>query len=536
MSELATIIGPPGTGKTTTLLREAVNATKAGHSVVIMSLTRSAILEAIGRLGNYSELNIDQVGTIHSFCYRALANGAAIQMTHTEKALREFFSAYPYIPIFAGANISTVEDFPVPKSSDPLSQYFLSRERCQPLTDMSSLVQSVGNSWETWKTQTNRYDFQDLVSKCIDEVPEHPNQPDVIFVDEAQDLSQLEFKLIRKWMDRTWRTVIIGDPDQAIYQWRGADPLIFSEAPVGLRRVLTQSYRVPTTVHALAMKTIQRVSNRIPIEYKPTTKSGSVERCDFTSSAEKVADLLEARVKAHHGTVMFIASCLYMVQPVIYECRERGIPIHNPFRRKDRMFNPLGFHTTPAGQTSSRERLLSFLSFGDTSTWTPDDMMKWAPLFKLKAIKTETSKLQRKHFEKEPPTTHIDEFIDEHINLDLIVAIIESKPDVIFQSLQAVYQTAMMRYLLKVWSRFGSLKPLMEAPRIIVGTIHSVKGGEADEVVLMPDVSPASQKGFDVTERIAAADSQARLFYVAITRARQALYLLKPSSHNFYDF
>ncbi|HUX78338.1 MAG TPA: ATP-binding domain-containing protein, partial [Alphaproteobacteria bacterium] len=65
-------------------------------------------------------------------------------------------------------------------------------------------------------------------------------------------------------------------------------------------------------------------------------------------------------------------------------------------------------------------------------------------------------------------------------------------------------------------------------PPITIGTIHSVKGGEADVVYLYPDISVAA-----ATERMIGAgqeseDSLLRLFYVGMTRAYEELVLMSP--------
>lgn len=61
---------------------------------------------------------------------------------------------------------------------------------------------------------------------------------------------------------------------------------------------------------------------------------------------------------------------------------------------------------------------------------------------------------------------------------------------------------------------------------ITVGTIHSVKGGEADVVYMWPDLSQAGAEEY----HSAARDNVLRTFYVGITRARHACYLCAPSS------
>ena len=66
-----------------------------------------------------------------------------------------------------------------------------------------------------------------------------------------------------------------------------------------------------------------------------------------------------------------------------------------------------------------------------------------------------------------------------------------------------------------------------EEPRVIIGTIHSVKGGQADVVLVLPDVSRPSW-GWLPWRRIS--DEVRRLLYVAFTRAREELVLLDPAT------
>jgi DNA helicase II / ATP-dependent DNA helicase PcrA len=69
---------------------------------------------------------------------------------------------------------------------------------------------------------------------------------------------------------------------------------------------------------------------------------------------------------------------------------------------------------------------------------------------------------------------------------------------------------------------------LIETPKVIVGTIHSVKGGEADVVYLFPDLSQAGDAHY---QRFGPPrDSLIRLFYVGATRARETLYICQRES------
>jgi superfamily I DNA/RNA helicase len=66
-------------------------------------------------------------------------------------------------------------------------------------------------------------------------------------------------------------------------------------------------------------------------------------------------------------------------------------------------------------------------------------------------------------------------------------------------------------------------RALMDLPKVVVGTIHSVKGGQADVVYLFPDLSQAGDAQYN--RGGAARDSVIRVFYVGLTRAREKLYI-----------
>jgi superfamily I DNA/RNA helicase len=68
-----------------------------------------------------------------------------------------------------------------------------------------------------------------------------------------------------------------------------------------------------------------------------------------------------------------------------------------------------------------------------------------------------------------------------------------------------------------------SARALLETPQVVVGTIHSVKGGQADVVYLFPDLSQAADAQY--AHGGAARDSVIRQFYVGATRAREVLYI-----------
>lgn len=70
-------------------------------------------------------------------------------------------------------------------------------------------------------------------------------------------------------------------------------------------------------------------------------------------------------------------------------------------------------------------------------------------------------------------------------------------------------------------------------PKITLSTIHQVKGDEADYVVLLSDIPKLVRKEMRDAE---GEDNEHRVFYVAITRAREKLFIVEPSTKSYYPY
>ena len=64
---------------------------------------------------------------------------------------------------------------------------------------------------------------------------------------------------------------------------------------------------------------------------------------------------------------------------------------------------------------------------------------------------------------------------------------------------------------------------LNSSPRITLSTIHGVKGGEQDNVVLLTDLSRNTQRNYEKNP-----DDEKRLFYVGATRTKNHLHVIRP--------
>jgi superfamily I DNA/RNA helicase len=122
-------------------------------------------------------------------------------------------------------------------------------------------------------------DFTDLIEDFIDQ--ESTSKFEVLFIDEAQDLSLLQWEMVRKIWKNATKTYIAGDDDQAIFKWAGADVdhFIALKEEVDDIKTLDQSYRIPGgPIHEFSQKIISKVQNRFDKEYKPRQEEGILKR------------------------------------------------------------------------------------------------------------------------------------------------------------------------------------------------------------------------------------------------------------------
>jgi superfamily I DNA/RNA helicase len=84
----------------------------------------------------------------------------------------------------------------------------------------------------------------------------------------------------------------------------------------------------------------------------------------------------------------------------------------------------------------------------------------------------------------------------------------------------------MQHYLLNALKRGDNVKN----PRIKVSTIHSMKGGEADNVLVVPDLSYPAHRAYQEDPA-----PEHRVFYVAVTRTKKALHIMEPTTDMYYQ-
>lgn len=463
------LFGPPGTGKTTEMLRLIADAKNRGFQpddIGFFSFTRAAANEALKRLGITRS---DKICTLHSWAFRA-AGASPMQMVDGFK-LRKFGASAGIE--FSGAQSDEFGDqmgvgdkylaiYNLARSrlTSHEDEYYDSDERPGDFAQYKHCIES----YENWKTAFGYLDFTDLIEMYVKNPRNHHAR--VLFVDEAQDLSPLQWQMVDRMCEFTQvlEVTIAGDDDQAIFEWSGADPhgmAKFLERTAGELQTLKQSYRVPVAVHEVARGIVATIENRVKKSYRAAPRDGIVTRTATGFSQALVSHGDDVLVLVRSGTQR-------------KEVEEELIAHRVPYRTEGG--KPGLFDSMWADAIRLKHRMAS----GHVPSTAEAEL-----LFKA------ASPVGKKQLGDQ--------------NWAGYCALSDERAVAIPPQFIEFFREA----------------DLTQTPTIRLSTIHAAKGREARRVVLHTGITARVEMGMEHN-----ADAEARVFYVGVTRAKEELEIV----------
>ena len=488
------VLGPPGTGKTTTLLKKVDSYLKETDpdKIGYFAFTQKAAYEARDRAMkqfNYTEDDLPYFRTLHSLAFRKLGlkKDQVMQARHYKDLGKKlgfpvayaqhqedhgiFTSDSEYLQIIQLAQLRNIT---------PEQQY----DRKEHTQDLErNKLRIIYNELQRYKKEYNLIDFNDMILNFI-KSDKSPNF-DVVFIDEAQDLSLMQWDMTKSIWNKTEDTFIAGDDDQAIFKWAGADVdsfIALQDQMINLS--LTQSFRIPAKVHGVAMGIINRIRNRIDKEWQPKVNQGSLRRHFDVDSVDMSSGEWLVLGRTKH-MLKEVEDSLYR-KGYYYEAR------HKRNYEKDLQEAAIDWEHLRQGQLLSYkqlEKIYNYFTEEKCSKQKLKGMVKGSfygidQLTKDFGLKT-----------KEEWFKAFDNAGQQKIN-----------------------------YLRKMRKNGEKLNA---KPRIELSTIHAAKGGEADNVLLLTDLTQTTMNTYERNP-----DDENRLFYVGATRTKENLHIVEPKKQN----
>lgn len=563
------------------------------HNVAQMKEKHAAIVSRIA-LSGIKGFDVDpniNAATMHSFCdqirtmfvakigmlnYKLLDNNEAIKLMDTVKvSILNKFS-------IRGSNA---------RAEDLITLYNYYRESMIPVEKIDGLDQSVDvpldtevvieifKLYNTMKKMKKKYDFSDMLNSVYEFLKNNPDDLkqvqkyfDYIVADEVQDFTPIMMSLLQLFVSDGTPLLCIGDEDQGIYNFRGADiynTLDFeSKFNDGKVYSLSQNRRCAASILELAKKVISENDLRFDKQLLGIRPGGLVQYVSYNTVAGENIQVLDQLKKMSTDELYETIVCyreknssimlaeLLENEGVPFNVLSGFTPFSHPLFRDviavmDALESPLDrkcmlnlYKVLPI----TREQM-QYAAGYNPKTKKFDDVEQM-PFWRLdygsaynragfgncmellKTISMGIGKIPMKNYFNTLLSMickyHWNFIRKSRENLEVYDDYIESKVKTIFN----------VDYLYKeVYNRFSQRKDICRRNQegrvgVTLSTFHSLKGLEYKNVIIMdmddsifPKFSMLESRDYTEMQKKALKECETRLYYVAVTRAKDNLYI-----------
>ena len=581
------LLAVPGAGKTTVMVSRIASMIYehgiAPSSILTITFSKAGARDMRRRYeGLFGQLEKETplFCTIHSFCYQVVGSycqatgGVAPQLIEARErsmALREIYQRINQEFLSEDLEEELVSNLSFIKNA-MLRQEDVEQNEKQP-AEKRVLETQIKNLWSIYKAYSNfkrdngLMDFDDMLSYTLTILKKYPqileyyqDRYPYLCVDEAQDTSKLQHAVIGLLAQKSQNLFLVGDEDQSIYRFRGACPENLLEFPKQYPKAkllkMEENFRSTGEIVEHANRFISFNKQRYPKNmFTHNERGGPIEVKKLHDFADQYHAAIEAYL-AEPGTTAFI-----------YRNNLSAVPIADILDRNDVDFY-IKEHKARLKNNYVVSDVLAFFSLSFDSK----DFAAFSRIF----YKT-SSCLKRNMLSRIPqgPLMEGESYFDRMVTLcdenqntgkiRYISMMVEQlhKMDPVKAMECILYQIGYLGYLeftsgagysmqaqklnilMSLASRVSTVEQFLDRideldeivvqhaqrpqARLTLTTAHSAKGLEFDTVVLldcMDDIFPAHSAvekwKLGMEEEM---EEEARLFYVACTRARKRLVL-----------
>ena len=455
--------------------------TRRPEELAFVTFTRKGAEEGLRRVCSklmFEPEDLPYFRTLHSLTFHALNLKGTQMFGRLDQ--RKFNKEFGY-----NVNRCEVDTGKVAATTDSLYLDFYDMERSGALTSKQlaeadiekAYYNQIVRDYEAYKAREEKVDFFDCLIKYVENGEALPVK--VAMIDEAQDITALQWKVIDKAFRKAEKIIIAGDDKQSIYAYSGARPdfliQLSKQFPV---EHLSKSYRIPYSVYQLSVAITNFIGEKTEQKAEPRMENGEGMIMQL-NGLERILNFLdESCIKNDPDKTAW------------YILARNNCFLEEPKKVLE-------------------EALIPY--------WTADGFFMGGEIMKrLKDYENFKMEGYREPKKKEDFQRKfgIEDFTQPFTETNLFT-----------EGRKWVYASYIEKYGLKKLEEMCKWNP-----QVLVSTIHHVKGGEAKNVAIMLDTTRKT-KG-NVFENI---DEELRILYVGVTRAKENLFLIDSKNGEGYD-
>lgn len=455
--------------------------TRRPEELAFVTFTRKGAEEGLRRVCSklmFEPEDLPYFRTLHSLTFHALNLKGTQMFGRLDQ--RKFNKEFGY-----NVNRCEVDTGKVAPTRDSLYLDFYDMERSGALTSKQlaeadiekAYYNQIVRNYEAYKAREGKVDFFDCLIKYVENGEALPVK--VAMIDEAQDITALQWKVIDKAFRKAEKIIIAGDDKQSIYAYSGARPdfliQLSKQFPV---EHLSKSYRIPYSVYKLSVAITNFIGEKTEQKAEPRMENGEGMIMQL-NELERILNFLdESCIKNDPDKTAW------------YILARNNCFLEEPKKVLEEALIP---YWTAEGFFMGGEIMKRLKDYEN---------------FKMEGYRDPKKKedFQRKF--------GIEDFTQPFTETNLFT-----------EGRKWVYASYIEKYGLKKLEEMCKWNP-----QVLVSTIHHVKGGECQNCAIMLDTTRKT-KG-NVFENI---DEELRILYVGVTRAKENLFLIDSKNGEGYD-
>ena len=558
------ILGGPGCGKTTKILKilsdYLANGLEPEQALLIgfAKATVKTLQDRVLKNKLLTEKQSESITTIHKFCKDRIGGGDVFN-TSAKKSFKKKYMTDPDKWIMLDdENYDSQDEIAAQWSEEQdkrlyvyydiinkaLHEYGYDKNKLHGKDELDKILNWFGESEDhkyksvhteqliyfydclkNFKSQNGMIDFDDMLIKALYSTVEFPKY-EIVLVDESQDLSKLEWEVISKIARKTRDLYLVGDDDQAIYGWKGSNVKIFQRWPCRKENVtrLERTHRLPGKIYDFAVSIRDNIKTRLGNEFFCEKR---IEK-NQEGSIKYIYGLDEIENIKPDSEVIFCARARNLCRSYAFFLKHQGLA----FLEKSQNLDERGKFTS-SFPDRCKEIIENWNTLQEGGSIKGKHYIRMVKEMKKEFI-SEHKKTAIATKDTAPRELYTDELFSyeelknkfylncpkdkiwhEVFEFNTTRIVSHKKPKALFENKEDFND-----YLKRCWEK----NPTLET-KIIVSTIHGVKGMEADKVVMSVEWGYSLDHymlGDDRKE-----DEEVRVCYVGVTRTKSELYLLE---------